>query len=351
MNSLDLILWVVAILIGIAATWYFARYYFLKSPSKKDLTELKEVDEKSSKSTQELIQKKSNEIKNENVLTANVQLENLINSQFNRYLETKKLDKDLLIRELEGNKIKTLYIVKQQEEAVEERKLLTDRIKLLGFKRVTYGDWILPPKKLKDKSFLNKKDGVKWWVQNNILQGMKEHDFVNSVVIVDLSNIYDDQRGNPKKAKKIIGGILKPADVISKDKLLSDIHKKEDVSLKEIIQLPFFDALINQDHPKILEDVKNNNSKIVESISSKLNIENLLITNLEKITQKELEYILKASGVQSYKIAADQIYKNSKILINYFNKELKLAKNLKNSLDQTSKNPEAQQVKEEVKKC
>ena len=334
MSWIDLFFWVLAILIGGGITWYFARYYFLKSPSKEDIQDLKDINKQSSESANILIQKKTEEIKNENVLNANVQLENLINSQFNRYLETKKLDRELLIKELEGNKIKTLYIIKQQEEAVEEKKLLTDRIKILGFKRVAYGDWILPPKKLKDKNFLNEKEGVKRWVEKNLLHGMKEHGFVNAVAIVDLSNIYNEQKGSPKKAKKIIGGVLKPADLISKDKLLSDIYKKEKISLKDIIQLPFLDVLINSDHPDISEEIKKNNSEIVREIACKLNVKNLIIPDLSSLNEKDLEEILKKKGIKSFKRSSQQILENARVLINYFNKSSKVVENLNCDLKQ-----------------
>lgn len=317
--------------LGILATIAVSWFFFKKSPSKKDIEDLKKISKSSNESTSLLVQKKSDEIKEENLLTANVQLENLINSQFNRYLETKELDKDLLIKELEGNKIKTLYIIKQQEEAIEEKRLLTERIKILGFKRVVYGDWILPPKKLKDTSFFRKKDGVKQWVEKNLLQGIRKHNFVNSVVIIDLSNIYDEQIGKQKRAKRIIGGVLKPADLISKDKLLSDIHQRDKISLRELLQIPFLDILINQEHPIIAETVKIHNSKIVEEISKKLKIQKLVITDLISLDKQDLEIILKKYGIGNVKSISQEILENVKVLNNYFNKNQELIRSLKNN--------------------
>jgi len=333
---MSLELWI-GISLGGIITIAVGYFFYKKSPSKEDIKRLEDTEIKSKESIITFVQEKSEDIQEKNLLTANIQLDNLINSQFNRYLETKNIDKELIFKELEGNIIKTLYIIKQQEAAVGEKKLLAERIKILGFKRVAYGDYILPPKKMINNHFLREKDGVKKWVQKNLLHGIVEHDFVNSVVIVDLSNMYDEQKGNPKKAKKILGGVLKPADFISKTKLLSDIHKKDNISLKEIIQIPFIDILINQEHPEIAEKIKKINTELVESVAKKLNVQRIVITDLSKLNEEEMESILAKHKINNTKTISKEILGNVAILTRYFNKDRELFDELESTIKKAKK--------------
>lgn len=311
-------LWI-GIIIGGIITFIVAWYFYNKSPSRKEFKELKKSEQESHQNTQKLIKEENKEIKEENKLTHQIHLDNLMNIQFNRFLESKRLDKNILLRELDGNKTETLYIIKQKEGG--EEKPLKERIKLLGFKNVTYGDWILPPKKLKDKTILKKEGGVKKWVEENLIKDVNLDNFVNSVVIINLSNIYDEEKGENARAKKIIGGVLKPADLISKDKLLSEIHKKEMISFREIIQLPFFDSLIDQEHPQIAEQIKELNSKIVDKIKGELKLTILNVSDLVNLTQDKLESILNSLNIKSYKVASNNILKNAKIINSYLNQE------------------------------
>lgn len=283
----------------------------------EDIQALKKTTEEATRSTQKLIRGEAQETREGNDLNYKIHLDNLMNIQFNRFLSYQKLDRDVLLRELEGNKVETLYIIKQKEAG--DEKPLKERIKLLGFKHVTYGDWILPPKKLKDKSILRRRGGVKKWVEENLIKDINLEEFVNSVVIVNLSNIYDEEKGESNRAKKIIGGILRPADLVSKEKLLSEIHKKEKISLKEILQIPFLDSLIDSGHPLISEQIKNLNSEIVEKIKEKLDMGELNTTDIDSLTREELEKILKALDIKSFKLASENILTNVKIIKSYLN--------------------------------
>lgn len=317
MNEIFIV--VIGIIIGGLITLIVAFYFFSKSASKKDVQELKRISKDSEESTQKVIKNGVEEIKNEDKLTYTIYLENLVNSQFNRFLEYHKLDKNLLIKELEGEKIETLYIIKQKE--TDDQKLLKERIKILGFKHVTFGDWILPPKKLKDKGILKQQDGVKRWVEKNLIKGMDLKDFVNSVAIINLSNMYDEERGKTKRARKIIGGILKPTDFISKEKLISDIHKNNNISLREILQIPFLDSLIDQEHTQILGYIKNLNTKLIEKIEKKLEIEHLKTTDLINLKESELEDIMNSFNIKNSRMLSKEILRNVKIMDSYLNKE------------------------------
>jgi len=283
----------------------------------KEVKELKESEKRSHEDTQKLVKQEAKTTKEENELTNRIHTDNLLNIQFNRFLESQKLDRALLLKELEGNKVETLYIVKQKEGG--EEKPLKDRIKLLGFKNVTYGDWILPPKKLKNKTILHKKNGVKQWVEENLINDIDLDEFVNSVLIVNLSNIYDEEKGDNSRARKIIGGVLKPADFTSKDKLLSEIHKKENISFREIIQIPFLDTLVDSEHPQISEQIKKLNSEIIKEIKKRLSLDKLNTTDLMKLEKGDLEKILKNLGVKSFKITSDNILMNVQLINSYLN--------------------------------